>query len=130
MRNTESLVGDRAAPKRNEIVGVGSFFTNPQGNALRSDFADVQEAVHKAQATLKAMQDTGRGAEAREFREEHQPLLALAGSIVPIEQRLSALQKQLKLGPASAEKRDAIYAQQLQVMKQVMALRKQAAPWL
>jgi hypothetical protein len=76
------------------------------------------------------MQDSRRFADAQEFRKEHQPLLALAGRITPIEQRLSALQKQLKSGEPSAEKRDAIYKQQLQVLGQVMELRKQAMPWL
>lgn len=129
-RTVEATSGERAAPKINELPLVGAMFMNPEGNAARSDFQDVTNAVQTAQADLKSLRDQGKFQEAAQYQREHQPLLALQSRIVPIQQRLTALNKQLKSGEPSEAKRDAIYQQQLQVLNQVMELRKQAAPWL
>jgi hypothetical protein len=129
-KGLEAAAGLRAAPKINELPLVGSVFMNPQGNAARTDFQAVANAVSIAQADYKALRDQGQYQKAEDYRRENQKLLSLQGRIVPIQQRLTALNKQLQQGEPSAEKRDAIYKQQQQVLSQVMALRKEAAPWL
>lgn len=129
-RGLEAAAGARAAPKISELPMVGSFFMNPQGNAARTDFQDVVNAVTAAQADLKALMAEGDYEGANKYRRAHAKLLALQGRITPIQQRLTALNKQLKMGEPSSEKRDRIYEQQQQVLRQVMDLRKQAAEWL
>jgi hypothetical protein len=124
LRNAESVFGDRAAPKINEVVGIGAFFENPQGNALRADFQDVVEKVTAAKADLKGYMDARDFEGANEYRREHAAELAAYARIVPIQQRLTELSKQWKGGAKTAEDRDRMYKQQSQALKQVMELRK------
>jgi len=126
LRNLESGLGDRAAPKRNETFLTGAFFTNPEGNALRGDFQEVIDRVAAARADLKQLTDAGKYAEAQAFRRKHQQLLALHSRITPIQQRLAAIKKRELLMEKTAENRDAMYQQKLQAMKQVHELRKLA----
>lgn len=126
MNNIESGVSDRAAPKRNEVVGIGAMFSNPEGNAMRADFQDVRDRVDSANADLKKLMDEKRFPEAQEFRKNNSSILALHGRLTPIEQQLQQVSKQARVPGISADQRDALYARQLQILKQVKELRKQA----
>jgi hypothetical protein len=126
MNNIESGVGDRAAPKKNEWVGVGAFFSNPEGNAERADFQEVRTKVDAATADLKKLMDEKKFTEAQEFRKEHAPLLALHSRLTPIEQQLAQVSKQSRIPGITAEQKTALYHRQLQILKQVGELRKAA----
>lgn len=126
IRNMESLAGARPAPHLSELTGIGSFFANPQGHALRQDFQEVVDKVQAAQADYKDLMDRRQYDDARQYRKDHQDLFALAGQITPIQQRLSALSKQAKAGTLTADKRDKLYAQQVALLQRVHDLRQRA----
>lgn len=126
LRLMESGAGVRPAPTISQVPFVGSMFMNPQGNALRADFQDVVDKVATAQADLKALRDSGDFQAAAQFQKENQDILALHSQLVPIQQRLTALNKQSKMGEQTAEKRDRLYAQQLQILQKVHELRQKA----
>jgi len=126
MNNIESVAGGRAAPKANELFLVGSAFNNPEGNAERADFQDVRSKVDMATADLKKLMDEKKFTEAQQFRRDNASILAMHGRLVPIEQQLQKISAAGRAPGITADQRDALYARQQQVLKQVHELRKQA----
>lgn len=126
IKAVESATGNRPGLKLNEIPLVGAAFSNPQGNAIRSDFQEVVDRVARVKLDISDMEHNGQFAEAQAARKKYAGLIALQGQVTAVQNRLSQISKQWKLGPKTTADRDRMYQQQLQALAQVSQLRARA----
>ena len=89
----DMIAGDKPMTSFNQLPLAGSMFYNMEGGALKSDFYDLKDEADRAYNTLNDLKKSDPE-QAREYFQDHKPLLAIHSRLNAVGQYLDHARKE------------------------------------